>query len=98
MLRSVFWDLAHLVHVTASKGKQCDLTGLLYCASNHALMFGAGARLAARADVTFISDIFSEKVSLFIVDGQGLICTELAELGLGKEAAFATLARLLPFV
>ena len=96
MLRSPFLGLAHFVHVRAGEGQQGNLAGLLHGAGNDALMFGACAGLAARADVAFISDVFSEKVCLFVVDNQGLICTELAEFGPGKEAAFA--ARLLPFI
>ena len=70
------------------------MTRLLYSRRDHALMFCARASLAARADVAFFSNIFSEKVGLFIINCQGLVCAELAELGLGKETAVAAL---LPF-
>jgi hypothetical protein len=83
-------DLAHLVHVRAGKRQQGDLAGLFHGTGDDALMFGACTGLATRADVAFISYVFSEKVSLFIVNNQCFICTELAEFGLGKEAAFAT--------
>jgi len=53
----------------------------------HSLVFGARTGLAARANVAFFGNIFSEKVGLFVVNGQCLIGTELTELGLGEETA-----------
>ena len=96
MLRSRFLGLAHFVHVPAGEGQQGNLAGLFHSAGNDALMFGTGTRLAAWEDITFISDVFSEKVSFFVIYDECLICTELAEFGPGKETAFA--AGLLPFV
>jgi hypothetical protein len=54
-------------------------------------MFGTRAGLAAWADVAFFGNIFSEKVGLFIVNCQSLICAELTKFGLGKEAAVTAL-------
>ena len=67
MLRSHFLGLAHLVHVPTRKWKQGDLAGLLDGAGNDALMFGARTGLAARADIAFISNVLSEKVSFFVI-------------------------------
>jgi len=75
----------------AGKWQQSDVTGLFNSLGYDTLMFRAGAGLTARADIAIFGDIFSEKVCLFIVNGQGFICTELTKFGLGKEAAFASL-------
>jgi hypothetical protein len=97
--RSHFLGLAHFVHVAASERQQGDLASLLHGTGNDALMFGARTGLAARANVAFISDVFPEKVGLFVIDGKGFICTELAEFGLGEKATFAAFATgLLPFI
>ena len=58
---------------------------------DEALVFGAGAGLAARAQVAFFGHVLAEKVDLFIVDGQGLIGAELAELGFRKKFAISAL-------
>jgi hypothetical protein len=80
----------------ASVWKQGDVTSLLDGLGNCTLVSGARTGLTARADHTFFCDVFPEKVGFFVVNYQGLICAELAELGLGKKAAFT--ATLLPFI
>ena len=68
-LRSRFLGLtSHLVHVSTGEWQQGNLAGLLNSGGNDALMFGARTGLAARTDIAFISDIFSEKVGFFVVD------------------------------
>jgi hypothetical protein len=86
--------LAGFVHLPAGVRQQGDMTSLLDGLGNYTLVFCARASLAAWANIAFFGDVFAEKVSFLIVNGEGLICTELTKLGLGKEATFA--AALLP--
>jgi len=86
--------LAGFFHLFAGERDQGDMSRLFHSLSYNPLMFCTRACLAARADVAFFSYVFSEKVGLFVVNCQGLICAELTELGLGKETAVAAL---LPF-
>jgi hypothetical protein len=65
------------------------MSRLFHSLGYNPLMFCTRASLAARADVAFFSDVFSEKVGLFVVNRQGFIRAELTELGLGKETAVA---------
>src|SRR5512138_756945 len=65
------------------------MPGLFDCCGDRTLVPGAGARLAARADLAIFGDVLAQQVGLFVIDHQGLICTKLTEFGLGKEAAFA---------
>ena len=51
-------------------------------------MSGAGAGLAARADLAIFGDVLPKQVRLFIVNRQGFICTELTKFWFRKEAAF----------
>src|SRR5262245_24423324 len=85
------FGLAGFFHLLAGERNQSDVAGLFNSLSYHALMFCACASLAAGADVAFFGNIFSEKVGLFVVNGQGFICAELTKFGLGKKAAVATL-------
>lgn len=62
------------------------MTRLFYGCSHSSLVPGAGARLAARANLSIFRDILPKDVCLFIVDAQGFICAELTKFGLGKEA------------
>ena len=59
---------------------------------NEPLVFGAGAGLPARAQVAFLRHVLAEQVYFLVIDGQGLVGAELAELGLGKEFAVAAFA------
>jgi hypothetical protein len=70
------------------------MTRLFHSLSYYPLMFCTRTGLAARADVAFFGNVFSEKVGLLVVNCQGLVCAELTELGLRKEAAVTAL---LPF-
>jgi hypothetical protein len=67
------------------------MSRLFHSLSYNPLMFCTRASLAARADVAFFSNIFSEKVGLFVVNCQGFICAELTKFGLGKKAAVTAL-------
>jgi len=75
----------------AGKRHESNVPCLFHGLGYYPLMFGARAGLAAWADIAFFGNIFSEKVSLFIVNCQSLICAELTKFGLGKEAAVAAL-------
>ncbi len=92
MPRKCTWGLASLFEGFPYEGEQGNLTCLLDGGSYHTLMAGARAGLAAWADLAIFRDIAAEQVCLLIVNGQGLICTELTKFGLRKEAAVATLA------
>jgi len=81
--------LAGFFHLLAGERNQGNVTRLFHGLSYDPLMFCTRASLAARADVAFFSNIFSEKVGLFVINCQGFICAELAELRLGKETAIA---------
>ena len=52
-----------------------------------------GAGLAAWADLAIFSDVLPKQICLFIVNRQRLICTELTNFWLRKEAAFAAAFR-----
>jgi len=81
--------LAHLFQVFACEGEQSNMTGLLHGCRHNALMSGAGASLAAWADLAIFSDIFPEQVSFFVINDQCFICTKLTKFRLCKEAAFS---------
>jgi len=81
-----------LVHAAIGEGQERDMARLFHRRRDKALVFGAGARLSARAHVALFRHIFAEKVRFFIVNGQGFVGAELAELGLGKEFAVAAFA------
>jgi hypothetical protein len=85
--------LAPVFPVFSRKGDQGNLAGLFNRGCHNALMFRTGARLAAWADFAIFGDIAPDKIHFFVVNRQGLICTELAILGLCKEAAFASRLR-----
>jgi hypothetical protein len=85
----VVQGLASLVERSTDEGKQGDLACLLDCGCDNALVAGAGAGLAAWADLSILGDVAAEQVRLFVIDCQGFICTELAGFGLCKEAAFS---------
>ena len=87
--RGCFQDLACFFHLLAGERQQGNMPGLFHGLGHNTLVFCARAGLAAWADVAFFGDILSEKVGLFVVDGQGFICTKLTKFGLGKEAAVA---------
>ena len=84
-----FQDLACFFQLLAGERQQGNVPGLFHCLGHNTLVFCAGAGLAAWADVALFGNILSEKVGLFVVNGQGLICTKLTKFGLGKEAAVA---------
>lgn len=65
---------------------------LFHRCRNEALVFGAGAGLAARAQAAFFGHILAEKVNFLVIDRQGFVGAELAELGFRKEFAIAALA------
>jgi len=81
--------LAGFFHLFARERDQGDVSRLFHGLSYNPLMFCTRASLAARADVAFFSDVFSEKVGLFVVNRQGFIRAELTKFGLGKETAIA---------
>ena len=62
---------------------------LFHRCRNEALVLGAGAGLTTGAQAAFLGHVFAEKVDFLIVDGQGLVGAELAELGLRKKFAIA---------
>jgi len=81
--------LAGFFHLLAGERDQGDMSRLFHSLGYNPLMFCTRASLAARADIAFFSNRFSEKVGLFVINCQGFICAELAELRLGKETAIA---------
>jgi len=80
-----------LVDAAIGEGQQRDVACLLHRCRNETLVFGAGAGLAARAQAAFFGHVLAEKVDFFVVDGQGFVGAELAELGFRKEFAIAAL-------
>jgi len=85
--------LAPVFPVFSRERDQGDLAGLFDCHCHNALMFRARARLAAWPDFAIFGDIAPDEIDFLVVNRQGLICTELAILGLCKEAAFASCLR-----
>jgi hypothetical protein len=73
----------------AGVGKQGDEAGLFDCFSYDTLVSCARAGLAAWADLAFFSDILSEQINFFVVNGQGFVSAELTEFRLGKETAIS---------
>ena len=63
---------------------------LFHCGCDEALMLGAGAGLAAWADLAFFGDVFAQQVGLLVVDLQHFVGAKLAELGFGEELAVTT--------
>jgi hypothetical protein len=82
-------DSAIAFRVYTSERKQGNVPRLLHSRRHHALMPRAGAGLPARADSPILADVFPEQVGLLVINRQGFVCAELAELGFCKEAAFA---------
>lgn len=68
------------------------MTRLFDGGCHEALMFGAGAGLAARANFAVFGDVFAEDVYLFVFDDESLIRAKLAKLWLGEEPAFSAFA------
>jgi hypothetical protein len=63
------------------------MTCLFHSRCHGTLVPGAGAGLAARADLAIFGDVLPKQVCLFVVDHQRLICTELTKFWFRKEAA-----------
>jgi hypothetical protein len=79
---------AFVVEGPAYEGKQGDLTGAFDRPSQLALMPGAGAGLAARANFPLLSDETAQYVSLFVINCHVSICTKLADFWAGVIATF----------
>ncbi len=84
--------LAVIVQKAAREGQQGDKAGLLDGAGQHALVTGAGAGLAARADLALVGDEAPEQVHFFVVNHQLLVSAKLTEFRAGVVTAFASLA------
>lgn len=89
MPRRDLFSAAHVFPACPGEGQQGDLTGLFDSTGQHALMSGAGASLAAWADLAFISDQAFEHINFFIVNGDGLVSAKLTGLRAGEKATFA---------
>ena len=85
---------ATFVRVHPGEGQQGDLPGLFDSRRNDALMPRARPGLPARADSSVIADILAKQVGFLVINRQGFVCAELAELGFGKETALAAFAAL----
>ena len=81
-----------LVDAAIGEGQQRNMACLLHRRSDETLVLGACTGLAARAQAAFFRHVLAEKVDFFVVDGQGFIGAELAELGLRKEFAITAFA------
>jgi hypothetical protein len=73
-------DKCLAVVIPAGIGEKSNVTGAFNGASQFALMFSAGAGLAARPDFSFIGDKAAQDITEFIVDVQIFISTKLADL------------------
>jgi hypothetical protein len=71
----------------AGERQKRNVTGAFDGRGHHALVFGARAGLAARADLAFIGDVFPKQVRFFIVYDQIFVSAKLTEFWFGKEAA-----------
>ncbi len=78
-----------LVDAAISEGQQRNVACLFHRCSHQALVLGAGTGLAARAQVAIFCHILAQKVDFFVVNGQGFVGAELAELGFRKEFAIS---------
>ena len=81
-----------LVDAAIGEGQQRNVARLFHRSRNETLVLGAGAGLAARAQVAVFGHVLAKQVNFFVIDGQGLVGAELAELGFRKEFAITTLA------
>src|SRR5205823_13320783 len=57
-----------------------DVPGTLERGCQHALVSGAGSRLAARLDLRALGEIAPEAIDLLVVDALGLVDAEVADL------------------
>ncbi len=64
-------------------------------ACQYTLMFGTGASLPARANLSLFSDQTPEDIRLFIVYGQMLVCTKLTYFRSSKIPAFTALVHII---
>ena len=80
--------LAPVIFIPFGKGKQCNMACLLDRGRHDSLVPRTRASLPARADLAIFIDITSEQIGLLVIDQQRLICTELAEFGLGDISSF----------
>jgi hypothetical protein len=65
----------------SGKGKQSDVSGTFDCFRDLALVFGAGAGLATRADFTVFEDQSFQFVDVLVIDFDAFIGTETTVLG-----------------
>jgi len=84
---SVRWQLGAVVHSPAFERQERHVSGLLDGCRHGALVLCAGTGLAARANAAFLCDVFSQKIDLFIVNRQGFVGAELAELRFCEKPA-----------
>src|SRR5512138_2947510 len=82
-------ELALLFEAPARVGQQGDVPGALDRAGQHALVPGACAGLAPRADLAFVGDEAPQHIGLLVVDADSLVGAELAGLGACIVAALA---------
>ena len=66
------------------------MASLLDGSRYHALVFGAGACLAAWTDFSFLGHVRAQQVGLLVIDDQGLVGAKLAKFGFGKKSAVST--------
>jgi hypothetical protein len=76
-----------IVQRPAAEGQESHMTSLFNSRRDHALVFGACAGLAARADFSLFGYIFAKQVGLFVIDNQCLIRAKLTKFGFGKKPA-----------
>lgn len=76
----------------AAEGKQRQMAGALDSASQSALVLGAGAGLAARADLAVVGDEPPQSIGLLVIDGCVLVSAELTFTRPGEETPSTALA------
>jgi hypothetical protein len=67
------------------------MTGSFNGSSQDALMLSTGSGLSTGADLSLFSDQAAQNIRLFVVNGQMLISTELADFWAGIVPAFSAL-------
>jgi hypothetical protein len=78
-----------------SEREQSDLAGALHGIRNSTLVLRAGTGLAAGADLTVFGNETAKKIGVLVVNLQGLIGAETANLRTGNESSRAAAAFLL---
>jgi len=73
-------------------GKQGHVPRALDGFGDHALMFGASAGLAARADLAPLGDVAAEQIGLLVVERPNLLGAKLADADFADETPSALLA------